>query len=61
MNEDKLIKVTIGLAEPLRGGNTIKCLLMSQRSGKIYNVIRKSFEVASRLYPHNSGLKGINL
>jgi hypothetical protein len=25
-NKDKLFKVTIGLAEPMRGGNTIRCL-----------------------------------
>jgi hypothetical protein len=39
---DKFIKVTIGLVEPMRGGDTIRCLLMSQRSEKIYNEIQKS-------------------
>jgi hypothetical protein len=39
MNMDKFIKVTIDLAESIRGGDTIRCLLMSQRSEKLYNVI----------------------
>jgi hypothetical protein len=30
INKDKLIKVTIGLAEPMRESDTIICLLMSQ-------------------------------
>jgi hypothetical protein len=51
MNMDKVIKVTIGLAEPMRGGDTIRFLLMCQRSRKIYNEIQKSFKVASGLYP----------
>jgi hypothetical protein len=32
----------IGLAESMREGDTIKCLLMSQRSEKIYNGIEKT-------------------
>jgi hypothetical protein len=39
MNMDKFIKVTIDLTESIRGGDTIRCLLMSQRSEKLYNVI----------------------
>jgi hypothetical protein len=42
MNMDKFIKVTIVQAKPIREGDTIKGLLMSQRSGKIYNGIQKS-------------------
>jgi hypothetical protein len=42
MNEDNFIKVTIGLAELMSGGDMVRCLLMSQRSGKIYNGIQKS-------------------
>jgi hypothetical protein len=33
--KDKLIKVTIGLAEPMREGNMIRCLLMSQWAGRV--------------------------
>jgi hypothetical protein len=42
LNKDKLIKVTIGLAEPMRESDTIRCLLMSQRKGRIYNGLQKS-------------------
>jgi hypothetical protein len=42
INKDKLIKVTIGLAGPMREGDMIRCLLMSQRSGIIDNGIQKS-------------------
>jgi hypothetical protein len=41
INKDELIRVTIGLAEPLRGGDIIRCLFMSQRSGRIYNVVQR--------------------
>jgi hypothetical protein len=37
----KIIKVTIGLAEPMKEGDTIRCLLMSQRSERIYNVAQR--------------------
>jgi hypothetical protein len=37
----KIIKVTIGLAEPIKEGDTIRCLLMSQRSERIYNVAQR--------------------
>jgi hypothetical protein len=39
ITKDKLIMVTIGLVEPMREGDMIRCLLISQRSGKIYNEI----------------------
>jgi hypothetical protein len=42
INKDKFIKVTIGLAEPMRKGATIMCLLMNQRSRRIDNEIQKS-------------------
>jgi hypothetical protein len=38
----KVIKVTIGLAEPMRKGYMIRCLLMSQRSRRIDNGVQKS-------------------
>jgi hypothetical protein len=40
INNDDLIKGTIGLAEPMREADTIRCLLMSQRCGRIYNVFQ---------------------
>jgi hypothetical protein len=33
------IKVTIGLTKPMRKGDTVRCLLVSQRNGKIYNMV----------------------
>jgi hypothetical protein len=41
INKDELIRVTIGLAEPMGEGDTIRCLFMSQRSGRIYNVVQR--------------------
>jgi hypothetical protein len=35
------IKVRIGLAEPMRGGDMIRYLLMSQRSRKNYNGFKR--------------------
>jgi hypothetical protein len=34
ISKDELIEVTIGLAEPLRGGDSIRCLLLSQGAGR---------------------------
>jgi hypothetical protein len=34
INKDELIKVTIGLAEPMRGRDTIRCPLMSPKEQK---------------------------
>jgi hypothetical protein len=39
--KDKLTQVTIGLAEPMSEGDMVMCLLMSQRSGRIYNVVQR--------------------
>jgi hypothetical protein len=45
---DGIIKVTIGLAEPMREGDTIRCLLMGQRSwriGKLTQRVQGGFRV----------------
>jgi hypothetical protein len=34
ISKDELIEVTIGLAQPLRGGDSIRCLLLSQGAGR---------------------------
>jgi hypothetical protein len=39
INKDKIIKVTIGPAGPMREDDTIRCLLMNQRNGRIDNGI----------------------
>jgi hypothetical protein len=54
-----LIEVTIGLAEPMGGGDMIRWLLMSQRSGKFYNVIQRSSSWFQGYNPFNSNFKGI--
>jgi hypothetical protein len=41
ISKGELIKVTIGLAEPMREGDMTRCLLTSQRSGRIYNVVQR--------------------
>jgi hypothetical protein len=53
------IKVMIGLTEPMRKGDTVRCLLVSQRSGKIYNVVQRSSRQLQRYNPLNSNIKGI--
>jgi hypothetical protein len=40
-NKDTLFKVMIGLVEPMRGGDTIRCLLMSHMGGSIYNGVQE--------------------
>jgi hypothetical protein len=36
------IKITIGLPKPMRNGDMVRCLLVSQRSRKIYHVIQRN-------------------
>jgi hypothetical protein len=53
------IKVTIGLIEIMRKGDTARCLLVSQRSEKIYNVVQRSSRRLQGYNPFNSNFKGI--
>jgi hypothetical protein len=53
------IKVTIGLMEPMRKGDMVRFLLVSQRSGKIYNVVQRSSRRLQCYNPFNSNIKGI--
>jgi hypothetical protein len=41
ISKGKLIKGTIGLAESMRESNMVRCLLMSQMNGRIYNVVQR--------------------
>jgi hypothetical protein len=41
IRKGEIIKVTIGLAEPMSEGDMTRCLLTSQRSGRIYNVTQR--------------------
>jgi hypothetical protein len=41
LSKGGFIKVTIDLAKPMRKGDTVRYLLVSQRSGKIYNVVQR--------------------
>jgi hypothetical protein len=53
------IEVTIGLTEPMRKGDMVRCTLVSERSEKIYIVVQRS---SSRLQGYNlfnSNFKGI--
>jgi hypothetical protein len=60
INKDELIKVTIGLAELMRGRDTVRLLLMSQKELKDLQWDPKEFKATPRLYPRNSGFKGMN-
>jgi hypothetical protein len=53
------IKVMIGLTELMRKGDTVRCLLMSQMSEKIYNVVQRSLRRLQGYNPFHSNLKGI--
>jgi hypothetical protein len=53
------IKVTIGLTEPMRKGDTVRCPLVSQRSGKIYIVVQRSLRCLQGYNLFNSNFKGI--
>jgi hypothetical protein len=59
ISKGELIKVTIGLTEPMRMGDMIRCLLVSQRSGKIYNLVQRSSRRFQGYNSFNSGFKGI--
>jgi hypothetical protein len=53
------IKVTIGLTEPMRKGDMVRCLLVSQKSRKIYNMVQRSSRWLQGYNPFNSNFKGI--
>jgi hypothetical protein len=55
----RFIKITIDLTEPMRKGDTVRCLLVSQMSEKIYNVVQKSSRRLQGYNPFNYNLKGI--
>jgi hypothetical protein len=48
------VKVTIGLTEPMRKGDTVRCLLVRQRSRKIYNIVQRSSRRLQGYNPFNS-------
>jgi hypothetical protein len=58
ISKGKLIKVMIGLAEPLREGDTIQCLLMGQRSSRIHKLIQR-IQGGFRVIQCDSGFKYI--
>jgi hypothetical protein len=51
MHRGKLINVMIGLAEPMRERVTQSSTFLWAKEWKNHNVVWKSFEAASRLYP----------
>jgi hypothetical protein len=53
------IKVTIDLTEPMRKGDTVRCLLVSQWSEKICNMVQRSSRRLKGYNPFNSNFKGI--
>jgi hypothetical protein len=53
------IKVTIGLTEPMRKGDMVRCLLVSHGSEKIYNVVQRSSRRLQGYNLLNSNFKGI--
>jgi hypothetical protein len=59
ISKSEFIKVTIGLTEPMRKGDMVRCLLVSQRSGMIYNVVPRSSRWLQGYNPFNSNFKGI--
>jgi hypothetical protein len=59
ISKSGFIRVMIGLTESMRKGDTVRCLLVSQRSGKIYNVIQRSSRQHQGYNPFNSNFKGI--
>jgi hypothetical protein len=69
INKDELIEVTVDPVELMRGGGTIRCLLLGQWAGRFTiwfervqggsKVIPTQFRI--NRYPRNSGLTGINL
>jgi hypothetical protein len=59
ISKGEFIKVTIGLMKSMRKGDTVRCLLMSRRSEKIYNVVERSSRRPQGYHPFNSNFKGI--
>jgi hypothetical protein len=58
-NKDKLLKVMIGLAEPMRGA-TRPGAFDEPKEWKDWQCGSKEFKMAPRLYTRNSGFKGIH-
>jgi hypothetical protein len=53
------INVTIDLTKLMRKGDRVRCLLVCQRSGKIYNMVQRSSRRLQDCNPFNSNFKGI--
>jgi hypothetical protein len=60
ISKGELIKVTIGLTEPMRMGDMIRCLFGESKVRKNLQCGSKEFEAASGLYPRNLGRQSYN-
>jgi hypothetical protein len=59
ISKGRFIKVMIDLTELVRKGDTVRCPLVRQRSGKIYIVILRNSRCLQSYNPFNSNFKGI--
>jgi hypothetical protein len=59
ISKGRFIKVTVGITEPMRKGDTVRCPLVSQMSGKIYIVVERSSRRLQGYSPFNFNFKGI--
>jgi hypothetical protein len=58
ISKSGFMKVMIGLTEPMRKGDTVRCLSVSQRSRKIYNLVQTSSRRLQDYNPFNFNFKG---
>jgi hypothetical protein len=53
MSKDGFIKVIVGLTEPMRMGDTLRCLSNGRKGREGLPFDSKEFKAASGLYPRN--------
>jgi hypothetical protein len=59
ISKGEFIKVMIGLTKSVRKGDTVRCLLVSQRSKKIYVIVQRSSRWLQGYNLFNSNFKSI--
>jgi hypothetical protein len=59
ISKSGFIKVTIGLTEPMRMGDMLRCLSNGRKGRESLPCDSEGFKETSGLYPHNWGVKAL--
>jgi hypothetical protein len=59
ISKSGFIKITIGLTEPMRMGDMLRCFSNRRKGRESLPCDSEGFKATLGLYPHNWGVKGI--